>query len=54
MENFGEKMERKTFLSVFGWRNENKWWSLDVFSPGLLKSFFSKMERNLNAKNMAT
>ena len=26
MENFGEKMEMKTFLSVFGWvgRNENK------------------------------
>ena len=27
MENFGEKMGRKTFLSMFGWvgRKENKW-----------------------------
>ena len=34
MENFGENMGRKTFLSVFGWveRKENKWWGACVFS----------------------
>ena len=44
MENFKEKMERKTFLSVFGWvgRNENKWWDLDIFSPGPQKVFSPK------------
>ena len=36
MENFEEKMERKTFWSVFGWvgREENKWWGPSVFSSG--------------------
>ena len=35
MENFGEKMGRRIFLSVFGWvgRKKNKWWGLGVFSP---------------------
>ena len=49
MENFGEKMERKTFLSVFGWveMKENKGWNLSVFFPGPLKSFLPKMERKL-------
>ena len=49
MEKFGEKMERKTFLSVFGWveMKENKGWNLCVFFPGPLKSFLPKMERKL-------
>ena len=49
MEKFGEKMERKTFLSVFGWveMKENKGWNLSVFFPGPLKSFLPKMERKL-------
>ena len=42
-------MERKTFLSVFGWveMKENKGWNLCVFFPGPLKSFLPKMERKL-------
>ena len=53
MENFEEKMGRKTFWSVFGWegRKENKWWGPDVFSPNLSKSFLSKMERKLREKS---
>ena len=36
MENFGEKIRRKFFLSVFGWveRKENKLWDLGVFFLG--------------------
>ena len=53
MENFEEKMGRKTFLSVFSWvgRNENKQWGSCVFSLGLSKSFLPKMERKLNGEN---
>ena len=42
MENFGEKMGRKFFLSVFGWveRKENKWWSLGVFFLGPPQKYF--------------
>ena len=52
MENFREKMGRKTFLSVFGWvgRKENKGWSLGVFSSGPPRSFLSKIERKLKGK----
>ena len=52
MENFGEKMERKTFLSVFGWveRKKNKWWGLGVFSPGPLKRFLPKIERKVKGE----
>ena len=48
MENFGEKMRRKTFLSVFGWleRKENKLWGPGVFSPGLHIVFFPKWREN--------
>ena len=55
MENVGEKMRIKIFLSVFGWmgRKENKWWGLGVFSPGPPKSFLSKMERKLKVENKA-
>ena len=53
MENFGEKMGRETFLSVFGWvrRKENKWWGSSVFSLGPPKSFLSKIERKLMGEN---
>ena len=54
MENFGEKIGIKLFFfSVFGWvgRKENKLWGLSVFSPGLPKSFLSKMERKLRGRN---
>ena len=52
MENFGEKMGRKFFLSVFGWvgRKENKWWGSCIFSPGPPKSFLSKIERKLKGE----
>ena len=52
MENFGEKMGRKTFLSMFGWmgRKENKLLAPSVFSPGLPKSFLPKMERKLKGE----
>ena len=52
MENFGEKIRRKTFWSVFGWmeRKENKWWDLGVFSPNPPKSFLYKMKRKLEGK----
>ena len=48
MENFGEKMGRKTFLSVFGWvgRKENKLWGLCVFSLGLPKVLSPKLREN--------
>ena len=48
IENFEEKMGRKTFLSVFGWLEgkENKWWGLGVFSPSLHKVFFPKWREN--------
>ena len=41
MENFGEKMGRKFFLSVFGWvgKKKNKWWDLSVFSSEPTKKF---------------
>ena len=49
MKNFGEKMGRKTFLSVNGWvgMKESKWWGLGVSSPSLPKSFLLKMEIKL-------
>ena len=52
MENFGEKMGKKTFLSMFGWmgRKENKLMAPSVFSPGLPKSFLPKMERKLKGE----
>ena len=52
MENYEEKMERKTFRSMFGWveREENKWWNPGVFSLGPPKSFLPKMERKLKRK----
>ena len=52
MEKFGEKMERKTFLSVFGWveMKENKWWDLGVFFLDPLKSFLPKSERKLKGE----
>ena len=54
MKNFGEKMGRKTFLSVFGWvgRKENKWWGLGIFSPDPPKSFLHKMEKKLDGGNV--
>ena len=53
MENFREKMGRKTFLSVFGWmgRKKNKWWGLGVFSLDPPKSFLSKIKRKLKEEN---
>ena len=53
MENFGEKMERKTFWNVFGWvgRKKNKWWSSGVFSPDQPKSFLLKLKRTLKGEN---
>ena len=47
MKNFGEKIGRKTFWSVFGWvgRKENKFWNPGIFSPDPPKSFISKMKR---------
>ena len=56
MENFGEKMGRKTFWNVFGWveRKENKWWGSGVFSPDQPKSFLPKLERKLKGKNVTT
>ena len=55
MKNFGEKVGRKTFWSVFGWvgRNKDKWWGLGVFSPGQPKNFLPKLERNLKEENGA-
>ena len=49
MENIGEKMGKKKFWSVFGWvgRMKNKWWGPCIFSPGLSKSFLSKIKRKL-------
>ena len=53
VENFGEKMGRKTFLSVFGWvgRKENKWWGPNDFSSDPPKNFLSKMKRKLKGEN---
>ena len=53
MKNFGEKMEMKTLLSVFGWieRKENKWWGPGVFSLGPPKNFLPKIERKLKGEN---
>ena len=55
MKNFGEKMGKKTFLSVFGWvgRKENKWWGSGIFFSGPPKSFLPKMERKLKGENKA-
>ena len=52
MENFEEKMGRKTFLSMFGWmgRKENKLLGPSIFSPDLPKSFLPKMERKLKGE----
>ena len=54
MENFGEKMGMKTFLSMFGLvgRKENKWWGLGVFSLDPSKIFLSKIERKLKREIM--
>ena len=54
MENFGEKMGMKTFLSMFGLvgRKENKLWGLGVFSPDPPKRSLSKMERKLKREIM--
>ena len=52
MENFGEKMRRKTFWSVFDWaeRKENKWWD-HVFSPRAYQKVFSpKLRENCRKK----
>lgn len=53
MENFGEKIGRYFFFSVFGWvkEKENKWWGPGVFSSGPPKSFLPKMERKLKREN---
>ena len=52
IENFGEKMGRKTFLSMFGWMEMkgNKWWGSSIFSPCPPKCFLPKMERKLKGK----
>ena len=52
MENFGEKIGRKTFLSMFGWmgRKENKWWGPCVFFLDPPKSFLLKIEKKLKGK----
>ena len=44
MENFGEKMGRKTFLECvwLGRNGKYKWWGLGVFSPDPPKCFFPK------------
>ena len=49
-KNFGEKIGRKTFLSVFGWvrRKESKWGDPGVFFPDPPKSFLPKIERKLS------
>jgi len=56
MENFGEKIERKSFLSVFDWmeKKENKWWGLGVFFSNPSKSFLLKIERKLKGENVST
>ena len=53
MENFEEKMGRKTFWSVFSWvgRKENKCWGSSVFSLGPPKNFLSKIERKLREES---
>ena len=50
MKNFGEKIEMKTLLNVFGWveRKENKLWGSGVFSLGPPKNFLPKIERKLS------
>ena len=55
MENFGEKIGRKTFWSVFGWvgRKENKLWGPSVFSPGPPKSILPKLKKKLKGENEA-
>ena len=55
MENFGEKMGRKTFLECV-WlsvKEGNKWWGLDIFSLDQPKSFLFKMEKKLKRENKA-
>ena len=56
IENFGEKMRWKTFLSMFGWvrRKENKLWSPGIFSPSPPKYFIPKIKRKLKGENGAT
>ena len=53
MENFEEKMGRKTFWSVFSLvgRKENKCWGSSVFSLGPPKNFLSKIERKLREES---
>ena len=50
IENYGEKIGRKTFWNMFGWvgRMENKWWGSGFFSPDPPKCFLPKMERKLS------
>ena len=53
MENFREKMGRKTFLECVWLGKENKWWGPSVFSSGPPKSFLRKMEKKLKGENEA-
>ena len=52
MKNFGEKMGRKTFFSVFGWvgRKENKWWGPGVFFLSQPKSSPQNKEKTKGRK----
>ena len=47
MENFGEKMRKKTFWSVFGWmrRKENEWQDQSVFFTDPTKSSLQNGEK---------
>ena len=47
MKNFGKKMERKTFWSVFGWmgKKENKSWDPSIFFPNPQKSSLQNEEK---------
>ena len=50
MENFEEKMRKKTFLECI-WlvgRKENKWWGPGVFSLSQPKCFLPKIKRKLS------
>ena len=54
MENFEEKMRRKSFWSVFGWveMKKNKWWSFSVFSPVPSKNSLRNEEKTERGKLM--